>query len=58
MNQLLQIGDLNQRQKICFAQINANGGLLLQKSKDWNFIKNMKFMTINGQHSIMALQEL
>jgi hypothetical protein len=55
MNQLLQIGDLNQRQKICFAQINANG---LQKSKDWNFIKNMKFMTINGQHSIMALQEL
>jgi hypothetical protein len=57
-NQLLQMGDLNQRQKMCLTSIDANGDLLLQKPKDWNLIKNGKFMIINGHHSITTSQEL
>jgi hypothetical protein len=37
--------------------IDANGEFFLQKPRDWNLIKNKKFMIINEQHSIMALQE-
>jgi hypothetical protein len=34
------------------------GNLLRTKPKDWNEIKNNKFMIINGQHSIQASKEL
>jgi hypothetical protein len=57
-NQLLRMDDLNQRQQVCLILMDANGDMLFQKPKDWNLIKNRKFMIINGQHSIIALQEL
>jgi hypothetical protein len=56
--ELLQMGDINQRQKICLTPVDAQGNLLRTKPKDWNEIKNNKFMIINGQHSIQASKEL
>jgi hypothetical protein len=56
--ELLQMGDINQRQKICLTPVDAQGDLLRTKPKDWNEIKNNKFMIINGQHSIQASKEL
>jgi hypothetical protein len=56
--ELLQMGDINQRQKICLTSIDEYRRLLQTKSKDWNEIKNKKFMIINGQHSIAASKEL
>jgi hypothetical protein len=50
--------DINQRQKICLIPIDKYRRLLQTKSKDWNEIKNKKFMIINGQHSIAASKEL
>ena len=38
--------------------VDAQGNLLRTKPKDWNEIKNNKFMIINGQHSIQASKEL
>ena len=56
--ELVQMGDINQRQKICITPVDAEGKLLTAKPKDWNEIKNKKFMVINGQHSIAASKEL
>jgi hypothetical protein len=56
--ELLQMGDINQRQKICLTPVDAQGNLLRTKPKDWNEIKNNKFMIINGQHNIQASKEL
>jgi hypothetical protein len=56
--ELLQMGDINQRQKICLTPVDAQGNLLRTKPKDWSEIKNNKFMIINGQHSIAASKEL
>jgi hypothetical protein len=56
--ELLQMGDINQRQKICLTLVDAQKNLLRTKLKDWNEIKNNKFMIINGQHSIAASKEL
>jgi hypothetical protein len=56
--ELLQMGDINQRQKICLTPIDEHRRLLQTKPKDWNEIKNKKFMIINGQHSIAASKEL
>ena len=56
--QFLQMGDINQCQKICLIPVDAQGNLLRTKPKDWNEIKNNKFMIINGQHNIQASKEL
>jgi hypothetical protein len=56
--ELLQMGDINQRQKICLTPTDEHRRLLQTKPKDWNEIKNKKFMIINGQHSIAASKEL
>jgi hypothetical protein len=56
--ELLQMEDINQRQKIYLTPVDAQGNLLRTKPKDWNEIKNNKFMIINGQHSIQASKEL
>jgi hypothetical protein len=56
--ELLQMGDINQCQKICLTPMDAQGNLLRTKPKDWNEIKNIKFMIINGQHNIQASKEL
>jgi hypothetical protein len=56
--EILQMGDINQRQKICLILVDAQGNLLRTKPKDWNEIKNNKFMIINGQLSIAASKEL
>jgi hypothetical protein len=56
--EFLQMGDINQRQKICLTPVDVQGNLLRTKPKDWNEIKNKKFMIINGQHNIAASKEL
>ena len=56
--ELLQIEDINQWQKIYLTPIDKHWLLLQTKPKDWNEIKNKKFIIINGQHSIAALAEL
>jgi hypothetical protein len=56
--ELLQMEDINQRQKICLTPVDAQGNLLRTKPKDWNEIKNNKFMIINGQHNIATSKEL
>ena len=56
--ELVQIGDINQQQRICIIPIDEHGNLLRTKLRDWNEIKNKKFMIINGQHSIVELKEL
>ena len=56
--ELLQMGDISQRQKICLTLVDAQGNFLRIKAKDWNETKNNKFMIINGQHSIQASKEL
>jgi hypothetical protein len=38
--------------------VDEQGNLLRSKPKDWNEIKNKKFMIINNQHSITASKEL
>jgi hypothetical protein len=38
--------------------VDAQGNLLRTKPKDWNEIKNNKFMITKGQHSIAASKEL
>ena len=55
---LLQIGDNNQWQKNYLTLVDAQGNLLRTKPKDWNEIKNNKFMIINGKYSIVASKEL
>jgi hypothetical protein len=56
--ELLQMGDINQQQNIYFTPVDAQGNLLRTKPKDWNEIKNNKFMIINGQYNIAASKEL
>ena len=55
---LLQMGDISQRQKICLTLVDAQGNLLKTKPKDWNEIKNNKYIIINSQHNIEASKEL
>jgi hypothetical protein len=43
---------------ICITPVDEQGNLLRAKPRDWNKIKNTKFMIINGQHSIAASKEL
>ena len=50
--ELLQMGDISQRQKICFIPVDVQGNLLRTKPKDWNEIKNNKFMITNDQYNI------
>ena len=57
-NELVQMGDINHRQKICITPVDEHGNLLKTKPRDWNEIKNKKFMIINGQYNIAALKEL
>ena len=56
--ELLQMGDISQRQKICLTPVDAQKNLLRTKPKDWNEIKNNMFMIINGQYNIEASKEL
>jgi hypothetical protein len=56
--ELVQMGDINQGQRIYITPIDEQGNLLRAKPRDWNEIKNKKFMIINGQHSIAASKEL
>jgi hypothetical protein len=56
--ELVQMGDITQWQRICVTPVDEHGNLLRTKLRDWNEIKNKKFMIINGQHSIAALKEL
>jgi hypothetical protein len=56
--ELLQMVDINQRQKICLTMVDDHGNFLRSKPKDWNEIKNNKFMIINGQHNIATSKEL
>jgi hypothetical protein len=57
-NELIQLIDVKQRQKICLTPVDSNKRLLKQKPEKWDDIKDGLFMIINGQHSIIASQEL
>ena len=57
-NKLVQMGDINQLQRIYITLVDEHTNFLRAKSRDWNNIKNKKFMIINGQHSIAASKEL
>ena len=46
--ELMQMKDINQRQRICITPVDEHGNLLKTKPRDWNKIKNKKFMIING----------
>jgi hypothetical protein len=56
--ELVQMEDINQRQRIYITPVDEHGNLLRTKPRDWNEIKNKKFMIINGQHNIAASKEL
>ncbi len=56
--ELVQLGDVKQRQKVCLTPIDSQGRLLREKPLMWSDIKDGKFMIINGQHSITASKEL
>ena len=56
--ELMQMKDINQRQRICITPVDEHGNLLKTKPRDWNKIKNKKFMIINGQHGIATPKEL
>lgn len=58
MKALVQLGDINQRQKICLTPVDEEGNLLKTCPSNWDEIKNGKFMIINGQHSVTASQRL
>lgn len=45
---LFQMGNMKQRQKIYITLVNDRWMLLPKKPKDWNKIKNRKFIIING----------
>jgi hypothetical protein len=57
-NELIQLIDVSQRQKLCLTPIDTKGNLLKKKPSSWEEIKNGRFMIINGQHSITASKEL
>ena len=57
-NKLVQMGDINQRQRICIIPVDEHENLLRAKPRDWNEIKNKNFRFINGQQSIAASKEL
>ena len=42
------MGDISQCQKIYFTPVDAQENLLKTKPKDWNEIKNNKFMIVNS----------
>jgi hypothetical protein len=56
--ELIQLIDVNQRQKVCLTPVDLDHNLLKTKPKNWDEIKKGKFMIINGQHSITASLEL
>lgn len=56
--QLVMMADKRQRQKVCLTPVDANGELLRSPPKSWEEIKSGTFMIINGQHSIIASQQL
>ena len=57
-NQLIKLGDIEQRQKVCLTPVDGNGNLLKKKPQKWDEIKRAQFMIINGQHSITASKQL
>ena len=57
-NELIQLINVKQRQKVCLTPVDSKHQLLKKKPEKWDDIKNGHFMIINGQHSIIASQEL
>ena len=56
--ELVRMGDINQRQKVYLTPVTNKLKLMPEKPKSWGDIKDGKFMIIIGQHSIVASQEL
>ena len=46
-NELVQLGDVNQKQKVCLTPIDNNNKLLKKRPTTWDEIKNGRFMIIN-----------
>ena len=55
---LMEMGDINQRQKICLTPCIEEGLLLQKKPKSWDEIRDGMFLIINGQHSITASKQI
>ncbi|CAA9568172.1 hypothetical protein AVDCRST_MAG81-1288 [uncultured Synechococcales cyanobacterium] len=58
MDFLVQLGEINQRQKICICPVDKDGEPIKRKPNSWDEIKDGKFMLINGQHSVEASRRL
>ena len=56
--ELIQLIDVKQRQKVCLTPVDSRNRFLKIKPERWEDIKDGRFMIINGQHSIIASQEL
>ena len=56
--ELVQLGDIRQRQTVCLTPVDGNLKLLKRKPASWEEISDGYFMIINGQHSITASKEL
>lgn len=56
--ELVQMIDVNQRQKVCLTPVDEKERLLKTEPQTWEEIMDGKFMIINGQHSIFASKEL
>ena len=56
--ELVQLGDIKQRQILCLTPVDSNLKLLKKKPSSWEEISDGYFMIINGQHSITASKEL
>lgn len=57
-NELIQLIDVKQRQKVCLTLVDLKNRLMLMKPEKWEDIKDGKFMIIYSQHSITASKEL
>lgn len=58
MDFLVQLGEVNQRQKTYVCPVDDDGEPTKKKLESWKEIKNCKFMLINGHHSTIASQRL
>lgn len=58
MDFLVQLGEINQYQKICIYPLDKDGEPMKRKPNSWDKMKDGKFVLINGQHSVEASRRL
>ena len=55
---ITEMGDINQRQKICLIPYTKEGVLLQKKRESWDEIKDKMFFIINRQQSVTTSKQL